>query len=345
MKVNWINYGIFQGLGFMEIGATVVVLMLGVKWVDEGTLTVGALVLFAQYIAQIYWPIFMFTEQIAQLQSAGGAADRIFSTLEADPYIQSPATTVALPQQIESIRFENVHFEYAPDQPVIRNMSFEIAGGDQVAFVGPTGGGKSTVINLLCRFRDPQTGRILVNGIDIREFDVAEYRRLFGLVLQDLFLFPASIEDNLRAFRDTISAEELQAAAHQTDIHTSIINKEAGYATVLKESGEGFSYGQRQLIAFARALAVKPRVLVLDEATSSVDPGTEVRIQATLKMLTEGRTSFLVAHRLSTIRRSKTIMVIQDGEIVESGSHVDLLAKNGVYADLLSHADPDKEMV
>ena len=345
IKMNFINYGIFQGLGFMEVGATVIVLMLGVKWVNEGTLTIGALVLFAQYIAQIYWPIFMFTEQISQLQSAGGAADRIFSTLEEKPYIETKPEPVALPTQIDSIVFENVSFGYSEDNMIIRNMSFEINGGDQIAFVGPTGGGKSTIINLICRFRDPQAGRILLNGVDIRDFDVAEYRRRFGLVLQDLFLFPASIEQNLKAFRVEVTKNDLEEAAHLTDIHESILSRTNGYETILKESGEGFSYGQRQLIAFARALAVKPQVLVLDEATSSVDPGTELRIQATMKKLTEGRTSFIVAHRLSTIRRATSIIFVRDGEIVESGSHDRLISLKGAYFDLLSHVDPEKEML
>jgi len=345
IKMNFINYGIFQGLGFMEVGATVIVLMLGVRWVNDGSLTIGALVLFAQYIAQIYWPIFMFTEQISQLQSAGGAADRIFSTLEDKPYIETQSEPVVLPRQVESIRFENVSFGYSDDDMIIKSMSFEIIGGDQVAFVGPTGGGKSTIINLICRFRDPQSGRILLNGIDIREFDVAAYRRRFGLVLQDLFLFPAPIEENLRAFREEVSQADLEEAANLTDIHASILSRSDGYQTVLKESGEGFSYGQRQLIAFARALAVKPQVLVLDEATSSVDPGTELRIQATMKKLTEGRTSFIVAHRLSTIRRATSIIFVKDGEMVESGNHDELMLLRGAYFDLLSHVDPEKEML
>jgi len=345
IKMNWINYGIFQGLGSMEVAATVIVLMLGVRWVGEGSLTVGALVLFAQYIAQIYWPIFMFTEQISQLQSAGGAADRIFSTLETEPYIATKTNSKPLPETIRSIRFENVSFGYSESEMIIKDMSFDIQGGEQVALVGPTGGGKSTVINLICRFRDPQQGRILLNGIDIREFDVAAYRSHFGLVLQDLFLFPAPIEENLRAFRDGVSREELEDAARLTDIHETILAKPEGYETELKESGEGFSYGQRQLIAFARALAVKPQVLVLDEATSSVDPGTELRIQATMKKLTEGRTSVIVAHRLSTIRRASIIMYLQAGEILESGSHEQLIANQGPYADLLTHIDPDKEIL
>ena len=345
IKMNFINYGIFQGLGFMEVGATVIVLMLGVKWVNDGSLTIGALVLFAQYIAQIYWPIFMFTEQISQLQSAGGAADRIFSTLEDKPYIETQPDPVELPRYVRSIRFENVSFGYSDDDMIIKSMSFEIMGGDQVAFVGPTGGGKSTIINLICRFRDPQSGRIMLNGIDIREFDVAAYRRRFGLVLQDLFLFPAPIEENLRAFREEVSQADLEEAANLTDIHASILSRSDGYQTVLKESGEGFSYGQRQLIAFARALAVKPQVLVLDEATSSVDPGTELRIQATMKKLTEGRTSFIVAHRLSTIRRATSIIFVRDGEIVESGNHDELMLLRGAYFDLLSHVDPEKEML
>ena len=345
IKMNLVNYGIFQGLGFMEVGATAIVLLLGVGWVNDGTLTVGALILFAQYIAQIYWPIFMFTEQISQLQSAGGAADRIFSTLEDEPYISTKPNPASLPDEIESIVFEHVSFAYSDEKKIIHDMTFEVKGSDQVAFVGPTGGGKSTIINLICRFRDPQEGRIMLNGIDIREFDVAEYRRRFGLVLQDLFLFPAPIEENLRAFRSEVSRVDLEAAAQLTDIHESILNRPEGYETILNESGEGFSYGQRQLIAFARALAVKPQVLVLDEATSSVDPGTELRIQATMKKLTEGRTSFIVAHRLSTIRRATIIMFVQAGEIRESGSHEQLMSQKGAYFDLLSHVDPEKELL
>ena len=228
---------------------------------------------------------------------------------------------------------------------IIQKMSFEIKGGEQVAFVGPTGGGKSTIINLLCRFRDPQQGRILLNGVDIREYELTTYRQRFGLVLQDLFLFPAPIDENLKAFREDVTQQDLEAAAQLTDIHENILSRSEGYATVLKESGEGFSYGQRQLIAFARALAVKPQVLVLDEATSSVDPGTELRIQATMKKLLEGRTSFIVAHRLTTIRRATTIIVVKDGQIIESGNHTELMQLRGTYSELLSHVDPDKEML
>ncbi|HCW75223.1 MAG TPA: hypothetical protein DHU63_01645 [Candidatus Marinimicrobia bacterium] len=329
------NYGIFRGLMFFEVLATVLVLWNGAHWIGRGTMTVGTLVLFAQYLAQIAWPIYMFTEQLAEIQRAGGAADRIFSTLDSVPSIRAHVNPQPIPKRIESISFENVHFEYNADAPVIQDISFNVAGGQTVAFVGPTGGGKTTLINLLCRLRDPSGGRILVNGIDIREYDPHEYRRLFGLVLQDLYLFPVSVMENLKVFREQVTDQSAMEAAKISGIHDTISQRSSGYDAILAERGSDLSYGQRQLLAFARALAVNPDILVLDEATSSVDPGTEQRIQRTLESLITGRTSIIVAHRLSTIRRAHQIFYIQDGQILERGSHDELMAQQGDYFKLV----------
>jgi len=334
-RLGFINYGIFRGLMFFEVLATVLVLWNGAHWIEQGSMTVGTLVLFAQYIAQIAWPIYMFTEQLAEIQRAGGAADRIFSTLDAIPAIMAPPEPHPIPDIIESLTFENVHFEYDADTPVIQDVSFSVSGGQTVAFVGPTGGGKTTLINLLCRLRDPGSGRILLNGIDIRRFDPLEYRRLFGLVLQDLYLFPVSILENLKVFRENIPNESALEAAQIAGVHDTILQRKRGYNEILAERGSDLSYGQRQLLAFARALAVNPAILVLDEATSSVDPGTEQRIQRTLESLITGRTGFIVAHRLSTIQRADQIFFVQDGEILERGNHDELMAQQGAYYKLV----------
>ncbi|MCF7839865.1 MAG: ABC transporter ATP-binding protein/permease [Candidatus Marinimicrobia bacterium] len=346
--LGFTNYGIFRGLMFFEVVATVLVLWNGAHWIEDGTMTVGTLVLFAQYIAQIAWPIYMFTEQLAEIQRAGGAADRIFSTLDTAPSIQSPAKPHAIPGTIESLAFEHVNFEYDADKPIIRDVSFQIYGGQSVAFVGPTGGGKTTLINLLCRLRDPTGGRILLNGTDIREYDPHEYRRLFGLVLQDLYLFPVSVLENLKVFRNELPDENVIEAAKIAGIHTTISHRPDGYDAILAERGGDLSYGQRQLLAFARALAVNPDILVLDEATSSVDPGTEQRIQRTLESLITGRTSFIVAHRLSTIRQAHQIFYVENGAILERGNHDELMARQGAYYKLVMRQTihhPDGETV
>ena len=335
VKLFFMEYGLFHGLGFLEVVMTVSALWLGSGWVRAETISVGTLVAFAQLIAQIYWPIIALSEQLAEIQRAGGAADRIFQILDTEPEVAAPADPVAVPARPATIRFEDVSFAYEAGNPVLEKVSFTLGAGETVALVGPTGGGKSTLVGLLCRFMDPTAGRLTLDGNDLRDFDPRELRRRFGLVLQDLYLFPASVADNLRAFRPEVDDAQVQQAARTAGLHEVIARRPQGYASPLESRGRDLSYGQRQLMAFARALAVDPPVLVLDEATSSVDPGTERRIQATLERLTEGRTTLVVAHRLSTVRRADRILVI-DGGIVESGSHDELMARGGRYAELVA---------
>ncbi|MBM4118326.1 ABC transporter ATP-binding protein, partial [bacterium] len=203
VKLYFLEYGLFHGLAFLEVVMTVIALWLGARWVEQGTVTVGTLVAFAQLIAQIYWPIIALSEQLAEIQRAGGAADRIFQILDTAPAVAAPAghEPVPVPERPALIRFEQVGFAYEPGRPVLAGVSFSLAAGETVALVGPTGGGKSTLVSLLCRFMDPTEGRIALDGNDLRDFDPRELRRRFGLVLQDLYLFPASVADNLRAFR------------------------------------------------------------------------------------------------------------------------------------------------
>ena len=339
IRLTFREYGIFRGLSFLEVLVTVVALYFGAGWVAAGSLTVGSLVLFSQYIAQIYWPIIMLSDQLAEIQRAGGAADRIFAALDMKPTVPEPVSPVPLPERIETITFENVTFSYQPEKPVLRNISFKVEAGETIALVGPTGGGKTTITSLLCRLRDPDSGRILLNGIDIREFDTIAYRHQFGLVLQDLYLFPASVQDNLSAFRADVTGKAVEQAAQLVGMDAVLKTRKDGYDSILAERGKDLSYGQRQLLAFARALAVDPGVLVLDEATSSVDPGTERRIQLALDALLENRTGFIVAHRLSTIQHADRIMVISDGEITEDGTHEQLMRLKDRYYEMVVTQD------
>jgi len=330
------EYGAWHALGFLELGMTVAALWLGAGWVADGSLTAGTLVMFAQYAAMIYWPVLELSEQLAEIQRAGGAADRIFTLLSTEPAVPAPARPKPLPERPGRIAFEGVTFGYDPAKPVLHDFHLEIAPGETVALVGPTGGGKSTILGLATRLRDPDRGRVTLDGVDAREFDPREWRRLFGLVLQDLYLFPASVVDNLRAFRGEIPPERVRAAARIAGIDEELLRRPGGFDGELAERGAGLSYGQRQLLALARALTVDPPVLVLDEATSSVDPRTERRIQRTLDELTRGRTTIVVAHRLSTVRHADRILVIEDGRVVEQGRHDELLAAGGAYAALLA---------
>ncbi|MBL7032717.1 MAG: ABC transporter ATP-binding protein [Candidatus Delongbacteria bacterium] len=339
IRLSFREYGIFRGLSFLEVLVTVIALYLGAGWVAAGTLTVGSLVLFSQYIAQIYWPIIMLSDQLAEIQRAGGAADRIFAALDMKPTVPEPASPQPLPERVETITFEDVTFSYVPDQPVLRNVSLQVQAGETIALVGPTGGGKTTITSLLCRLRDPDSGRILLNGIDIREFDTVAYRQLFGLVLQDLYLFPASVQDNLSAFRADVTGKAVERAAQLVGMDAVLRNRTDGYDSILAERGKDLSYGQRQLLAFARALAIDPSVLVLDEATSSVDPGTEKRIQLALDALLENRTGFIVAHRLSTIQHADRILVIGNGVILEEGTHAELMQLGEQYYEMVVTQD------
>ena len=329
-KLHFIEYGFWSGIGFIEILLTACGLLLGVGWVEDGSLTTGTLIMFAQYAAMIYWPVLELSEQLAEIQRAGGAADRVFAALDLKNPVPPARNPKPLPEQ-KSLSFANVSFAYEPDTPIIENVSFEISAGETVALVGATGSGKSTIINLLLRFRDVNDGSVRLGDIDVRDFDPREYRRQFGLVLQDLYLFPAPVIDNLRAFRHDVTEEEVRSAARRAGVLDVIERRENGLRSTLAEGGVDLSYGERQLLAFARALAVDPDFLVLDEATSSVDPGTELAIQRTLAALTRGRTSLIVAHRLNTVRRANRIIVLDQGKIVETGTHEELFRRGGLY--------------
>jgi ATP-binding cassette, subfamily B, multidrug efflux pump len=301
----------------------------------HGTLTVGVLAAFIQLTRRFFQPLQDLSEKFNLLQSAMASSERVFGLLDQPVSVMEPDNPVALPHPVRGeVRFEGVWFRYSPDGPwVLRNVSFTASPGQTIALVGHTGAGKTTIVNLLLRFYDPERGRILIDGVDIRQVSTSDLRSLIGFVQQDLFLFTGDILHNL-TLDAPISAEAAQQAAQRVGADRFIERLPTGYAHRLGERGRSLSVGERQLLSFARALALDPKILVLDEATSSVDAEAEAQIQRAIAELMAGRTSIVVAHRLSTILHADEILVMQHGEIRERGSHRELLAQEGLYQRL-----------
>lgn len=321
----------FNTLFFLEYVKIGLVLLLGSLW----SVSAGTIVLFILMIWREFDPIARTADQLGSFQKGMAGARRIFALLSVQPRVIDPPRPVAWSGLTKSIRFENVWFSYTDDDNyVLKDVSFEIEVGKRVALAGVTGGGKTTVISLLLRMYDPQEGRITVDGVDIREIRLAELRRRFALVLQDIILFPGSVAANIGLEAEEVSGDAIISAARTVEADRFITRLPDAYDTTVSEKGSNFSRGERQLLSFARALAVDPDVLILDEATSSVDPETERTIQSSLKRLMEGRTSLIIAHRLSTILDVDEILVIRHGEIVERGTHTELILADGYYARL-----------
>jgi ATP-binding cassette subfamily B protein len=301
----------------------------------DGTLTIGVLAAFIQYTRRFFQPLQDLSEEFNLLQSAMASSERVFALLDERVTVEEPAHPAHLPRPVRgAVRFEQVWFRYSPDGPwVLRDVSFSASPGQTVALVGHTGAGKTTIVNLLLRFYDPDRGRITVDGIDIRELSTADLRAMIGFVQQDLFLFTGDILHNL-TLDAPITAEHAQDAARRVGADRFIERLPSGYHHELGERGRSLSVGERQLLSFARALALDPRILVLDEATSSVDAEAEAQIQRAIAELMAGRTSLVVAHRLSTILHADEILVLHHGEIRERGSHRELLAQRGLYERL-----------
>ncbi len=295
-------------------------------------LTIGTVIAFIQYSQQLFQPIRNLSDKFNVLQAAIVASHRVFLLLDEEIEIESPAKPRILEKKAHgSIEFRNVWFAYNENDWVMKNVSFSIKPGESIALVGHTGSGKTTITNLLMRFYDVQKGRILLDGIDIREWELNALRKNFAVVLQDVFLFSGSIEDNIRLGNVEISDEKVKWAAAEVRADKFIETMENAYKSKVRERGAGVSVGQKQLISFARALAFEPSILILDEATSSIDTETEQLIQRAVNRIMDGRTSLVVAHRLSTIQRCDRILVFHHGELREEGDHNELIAQKGLY--------------
>lgn len=321
------------------------VLWAGAYQVFAGSVTLGTLVAFIEYLFKFFQPIRELSAQYGTLQSAMAASERIFKLLDEPIAIADPPAPHSVRQAKGQIEFEHVWFEYNPGEPVLKDISFMISPGERVAFVGATGSGKSTVMSLLSRFYDVQKGSIRVDGDDVRNWAQSNLRRNIGIVLQDVFLFSGSVLDNITLGNPQIQRSDVDRVIQELGIQSVIDRLPKGYFTELGEKGRVLSVGERQLISFARALAHDPSILVLDEATSSIDTETERIIQRALLRFTEGRTSLIVAHRLSTIQNCNRIIVMSHGHIAESGSHEELLSKRGIYYRLYELQYKNQESV
>ena len=314
--------------------AIAIAMLYGGVQVSRGTLTVGVLVAFTLYINRFFDPIRDISQQYAQLQRAGVAAERIFQILEMPVDIKDKPDARELPQIAGDVEFRDVTFGYNREIQVLRHFNLHMQAGQTVAIVGPTGAGKSTIAGLLARFYDIQEGAVLIDGVDVRDVTQHSLRSQIGIVLQEPFLFTGTIRENIRYGRLEASDEEIEEAARAVGAHELITRMPNGYDTPIRERGRNLSVGQRQLISFARALLADPRILILDEATATIDTFTELIVQQGLKRLLAGRTALVIAHRLSTIKGADNIVVLQGGRIIEQGTHNELLQRNSAYASL-----------
>lgn len=314
--------------------ATAAVLWFGGREVAAGELTLGVVVAFLAYVTRFFQPIQELSQLYTTMQAAMAGGERVLELLDTAPAVQDPQDGAIMPPIRGEIELRDVTFAYRDDEPVLHGVNLHVEPGQTVALVGPTGAGKTSIANLVARFYDVTEGAVLIDGIDVRSVTQASLRRQFGLAPQDAFLFSGAVADNIRFSRPEASDEEVEAAARLANAHAFIMRLPAGYQTEIWEGGVNLSAGERQLISIARAALAQPRILILDEATSSVDTVTELLIQGALERLLAGRTALVIAHRLSTIRKAGLICVIDGGRIVERGRHEELLARGGLYREL-----------
>ncbi len=328
---------------FLSMIAMASILTYGGFRIRAGALTLGTVAAFLQYGLRFFRPIQDLSEKYNILQAAMASSERVFKLLDTQASIVAPAAPASAPRTIAAIEFDQVWFAYNDEDWVLRDVSFTIAPGETIAVVGHTGAGKTTIISLLLRFYDIQKGSIKIGGINVREFDPLEIRRQFGVVLQDPHLFTGTLEENIRLGTESIAQDTVENAAEQVNLIDFVRGLEKGFAHEIRERGSGLSTGQKQLISFARALAHNPRYLILDEATSSVDTETELRVRDALSRMVTGRTSIVIAHRLSTIQRADRILVMHKGKLREAGTHQELLALRGIYWKLYQLQYKDQE--
>ncbi|WP_098743116.1 ABC transporter ATP-binding protein [Paenibacillus sp. EZ-K15] len=328
-----------QGFGpLIEITGgfgSLILFWLGAVLIQQGELTIGLLIAFTQYVGNFWEPINRLGQMYNQLLVAMASSERIFEFIDEKPSIDDQPGAKKLPTIKGDIKLENVVFEYEKGRQALKGINLDVKAGQSIALVGHTGSGKSTIINLLSRFYDITEGKLTIDGYDIQSVTVESLRNQIGIVLQDTFIFSGTIRDNIRFGRLDATNEEIEDVAKAVGAHEFIVQMPGGYDTEVEERGNMLSMGQRQLLSFARALLADPRILILDEATASIDTETELKIQEALKVLLQGRTSFIVAHRLSTIRHADHIVVLDHGKIIEEGNHSQLMQKQGTYHGLI----------
>ncbi len=333
-KAQFMSGVIFPALNFVNNIGYVLVCVVGGILVTRRAIAIGDIQAFIQYMRQFTQPIIQVANIANVLQSTVASAERVFEILDEEEQLPEKENAVLLPFPRGRVNFERVSFAYREDAPLMDDLNIQVEAGQTVAIVGPTGAGKTTLVNLIMRFYEVQSGRITVDGVDITDLKRSDLRTMFGMVLQDTWLFNGTIRDNIAYGREGASAQEVVQAAQAAHAHHFIMTLPEGYDTVLNEEASNISQGQKQLLTIARAILADPPILILDEATSNVDTRTEVLIQKAMAGLMEGRTSFVIAHRLSTIRDADLILVINHGAIVEQGSHKELLDRGGFYAEL-----------
>jgi len=333
MKAVAIQFLIWPSVENISTLTIALVYIAGVYSLDK-TITVGVLVAFIGYIGRFWMPIINIGNFYNAIITAMSYLERIFETLDEVPEVADMPGAVEIPEIKGDVEFKDVHFKYDDDKEILKGINQRIKAGTTIALVGPTGAGKTTVINLLSRFYDVSSGGVYIDGIDVREVTLSSLRKQMGVMLQDTFLFSGTVLDNIRYGKLDATDEEVIAAAKAVSAHEFIMELPQGYNTEVNERGTRLSVGQRQLISFARALLADPKILILDEATSSIDTKTEIALQKGLETLLKGRTSFIIAHRLSTIKNADKILYIKDGIITEEGSHEELMAKGGDYNHL-----------
>lgn len=327
---------IFTNLGYV---ATCIV---GGYLVINHQVTIGNIQAFLGYVSRFNRPITEVASSVSTIQALLAASERIFEFLNEPEEAPDPTPAATIPAIKGAVQFNHVTFSYDKKTPIIKDFSADIKAGQKVAIVGPTGAGKTTMINLLMRFYDPDDGDIIIDGVSTKDMERSDVRQLFGMVLQDTWLFSGTIADNLRYGNPKASLDEVKTAAKASNVHHVIEALPKGYHTIIDEDSDNISAGEKQLLTIARAMAANPPMIILDEATSNVDTRTEELVQSAFEKLTRGRTSFVIAHRLSTIRNSDLILVMKDGDIVEQGTHDSLLKKKGFYAELYNSQFADK---
>ena len=322
------------GIGFIAFGAALILIWYGGREVILGTVTPGELIAFILYATIIAGPMGSFARMFTRLQEGLGASEKLFGILDVSEEILEDPESPIMPQIKGKVEVCNVHFKYRENHPVLKGISFCAEPGTMTALVGPSGAGKSTLANILQRFHKPQSGKILIDGIDFQTVQLSSYRNQIGMVPQETLLFGCQIDTNIRYAKPEATQDEIEKAAKAANAHKFIIACPEGYKTIVGEKGIKLSAGQRQRIAIARAILKNPNILILDEATSALDNESELLIQEALERLMKERTCFVIAHRLSTIHNADKIIVLDNGKIVETGTHTELLEKNGLYHHL-----------